>query len=57
VLENAKLEPALAEAASGTNFQFERKGYFFLDPDSVSGKLVYNRTITLRDSWAKVQGD
>ena len=55
VLSEAKLEPALAEASSGGHFQFERNGYFFVDPvDSSPGKPVFNRTATLRDTWAKV---
>jgi len=49
-------EPALAEARMGEHFQFERKGYFALDKDSVAGALVFNRTVSLRDSWAKQQG-
>ncbi|NOY41757.1 MAG: glutamine--tRNA ligase/YqeY domain fusion protein [Planctomycetes bacterium] len=56
VLTNAQLEPSLAEAQGGTHFQFERNGYFFVDPvDSKSGKPVFNRTATLRDSWAKAR--
>jgi glutaminyl-tRNA synthetase len=50
----AQLEPALAAAAPGTRFQFERHGYFVVDTgDSVPGKPVFNRAVTLRDSWAK----
>src|ERR1043165_8430703 len=50
----AQLEPSLAEAKSGERFQFERLGYFCVDArDSQRGKLVFNRTVTLRDSWAK----
>ncbi|MDD5698019.1 MAG: glutamine--tRNA ligase/YqeY domain fusion protein [Victivallaceae bacterium] len=49
----AYLEPELAKAAAGTCVQFERQGYFCVDPDSRDGKLVFNRTVTLRDSWAK----
>ena len=56
VLGGAKLEPALAEARAGTTVQFERMGYFFLDAvDSRPGSLVFNRTITLKDTWAKVK--
>ena len=55
VLENCRLEPALAEAAPGAPIQFERLGYFCLDADSTPERPVFNRTITLRDSWAKVQ--
>ena len=51
---DAKLEPSLAQAAPGQHFQFERLGYFFTDPvDSKPGKPVFNRTATLRDTWAK----
>jgi glutaminyl-tRNA synthetase len=50
----AKLEPALASATPEQRFQFERLGYFALDPkDSAPGKLIFNRTITLKDTWAK----
>jgi glutaminyl-tRNA synthetase len=50
-----KLEPSLAAAKPGDRFQFERKGYFTCDPDSKPGHLVFNRTATLRDTWAKAQ--
>ena len=53
VLSGAKLEPSLAEAAPGVPIQFERQGYFCLDRDSGAGKLVFNRTVGLRDSFAK----
>jgi glutaminyl-tRNA synthetase len=46
-------EPALANAKLGEHFQFLRMGYFCLDPDSTNGRLVFNRTVTLRDMWAK----
>jgi len=49
------IEPSVAEAAIGSRFQFERLGYFCLDPDSASENLVFNRTATLRDSWLKAQ--
>ena len=49
------VEPALAEAAIGETVQFERLGYFCADPDSTPGALVFNRTLTLKDSWAKAQ--
>ena len=52
----AKIDPALANAASGDTFQFERLGYFCVDPDSTPGKLVFNRTMTLKDAWAKEAG-
>ncbi|MBZ4187325.1 glutamine--tRNA ligase/YqeY domain fusion protein [Niabella beijingensis] len=53
VVENALAEPALKEAATGDRFQFLRKGYFTLDPDSTGQQLIFNRTVTLKDSWAK----
>ncbi len=54
ILTSCRLEPSLAEAVSGSRFQFERKGYFCVDPDSSESKLVFNRTVTLRDTWAKI---
>ena len=54
VIENVKLEPSLAAAPAGAMYQFERLGYFCVDPDSAPGKMVFNRTVTLRDTWAKV---
>jgi glutaminyl-tRNA synthetase len=56
VLGDARLEPALAATKLSEAVQFERQGYFCLDPDSTSDKLVFNRTVGLRDTWAKVQG-
>ena len=50
----AKIEPALADAAPGTHAQFERLGYFCVDRDSRAGAPVFNRTVTLKDSWAKI---
>jgi len=55
VLKNAKLEPNLAGLETGTAVQFERLGYFCVDSDSEEDKLVFNRTVPLRDSWAKAQ--
>jgi glutaminyl-tRNA synthetase len=55
VLKGVKIEPALASAALGTRFQFERNGYFCVDPDSRDGKVVFNRTVTLKDTWAKIE--
>ncbi|MEW6287296.1 MAG: glutamine--tRNA ligase/YqeY domain fusion protein [Chloroflexota bacterium] len=55
VIENAFVEPALGEAKLGESLQFERTGYFCLDPDSRPGKPVFNRTVTLKDSWAKLE--
>jgi len=53
---NAKCEPALAEATRKKRYQFERLGYFTLDPDSTATKQVWNRTVTLKDTWAKMEG-
>ena len=54
VIADAKVEPSLAEAEPGTPFQFERLGYFFVGPhESNPGRAVFNRTVTLRDTWAK----
>jgi glutaminyl-tRNA synthetase len=55
VLTNCKLEPSLADAKVGERFQFERKGYFCVDPDSTEKKLVFNRTVTLKGEWDKVK--
>ena len=55
VVSDAKLEPSLAQAKVGEHFQFERVGYFCLDPDSTAQKLVFNRTLALKDSWAKIE--
>jgi len=56
VLPTCYVEPSLAGAKPGDKFQFERKGYFCVDPDTATtGKLVFNRTVTLKDTWAKVQ--
>jgi len=55
VVPRCKIEPSLASAAPGARFQFERIGYFCADPDSKPGAPVFNRTVTLKDSWAKVR--
>jgi glutaminyl-tRNA synthetase len=55
-LRSAFVEPALASARPGERVQFERLGYFCLDPDSRPGAPVWNRTVTLRDTWAKIAG-
>ncbi|HEY1676663.1 MAG TPA: glutamine--tRNA ligase/YqeY domain fusion protein [Candidatus Sulfotelmatobacter sp.] len=55
VISNAKLEPSLANAVVGARYQFERLGYFAVDPDSKPGRLVFNRTVALKDTWAKVE--
>jgi len=54
-LPECKVEPSLADAKPGWQYQFMRHGYFCVDPDSVKGKLVFNRTTTLRDTWAKIR--
>ncbi len=56
VLTDCRLEPALAAANSDDPVQFERQGYFCRDPDSAPGRLVFNRTVGLRDTWARVSG-
>jgi glutaminyl-tRNA synthetase len=55
VVRDCRLEPGLAEAAPGQRFQFERLGYFCVDDDSRAGALVFNRTVSLRDTWAKIE--
>jgi len=54
IIPHAKLEPSVLELSPGTVVQFERKGYFALDPDSTPQRPVWNRTVTLKDTWAKV---
>ncbi|HUT28671.1 MAG TPA: glutamine--tRNA ligase/YqeY domain fusion protein [Sedimentisphaerales bacterium] len=55
VLKDCRVEPSLAGAAPLSRYQFERLGYFCTNPDSSKGKLVFNRTVTLRDEWARIQ--
>jgi glutaminyl-tRNA synthetase len=55
VVHDAMLEPSLADVPVGETIQFERLGYFCVDPDSQPGALVLNRTLTLKDTWAKLQ--
>ena len=55
IIEGAWLEPSLARAGDGDRFQFERLGYFCVDPDSSDEKLVFNRTVTLRDAWSRAK--
>lgn len=55
VLSECRLEPSLKDAKPGELFQFERMGYFCLDPDSKGERLLFNRTVTLRDTWAKIE--
>ena len=57
VLTGCRLEPALAGLPVGTRVQFERLGYFCVDRDTTAGAPVFNRTVTLRDTWARVKAD
>lgn len=54
-LYGCKLEPSLRDAQPGDRFQFERLGYFCVDPDSTAENKVFNRTVGLRDTWAKIE--
>ena len=54
-LSDCRVEPSVAGAAPGARYQFERQGYFCVDPDSAVDRPVFNRTVTLKDTWAKVQ--
>ena len=55
VIAGAKLEPSLANPVEGAHYQFERLGYFAVDPDTTPGKPVFNRTVALKDAWAKIE--
>jgi glutaminyl-tRNA synthetase len=55
ILTSCRVEPSLAGATPGSRYQFERQGYFCVDPDSSAGKIVFNRTVPLRDTWAKIE--
>ena len=55
IIADAKVEPSLANATAGTRYQFERLGYFSVDPDSKPGKPVFNRTVALKDAWARAE--
>jgi len=55
IVSGAKLEPSLASAKPGDRYQFERVGYFCVDPDSAETKKIFNRTLALKDSWAKIE--
>jgi glutaminyl-tRNA synthetase len=55
IIANAKVEPSLANAAPGIRYQFERLGYFCVDPDSKPGKPVFNRTVALKDAWGRLE--
>ena len=54
-LTSCRVEPSLADANAGDRFQFERQGYFCVDPDSTQRRPVFNRTVSLRDTWARIQ--
>ena len=54
ILRGCRAEPSLGDATVGSRFQFERLGYFCVDPDSQPGALVFNRTVSLRDTWARI---
>lgn len=54
VVQNARIEPFLAEGKVGDNYQFQRVGYFTIDPDTTSERIVFNRTVGLKDTWKKV---
>lgn len=54
-LTGCRVEPSLTNAQPGNRYQFERQGYFCVDPDSSSGRLVFNRTVSLKDTWAKIE--
>jgi glutaminyl-tRNA synthetase len=55
VIPNCKIEPSLRQTTAGARYQFERLGYFSVDSDSSREKLVFNRTVALRDTWAKIE--
>jgi glutaminyl-tRNA synthetase len=55
ILASCRVEPSLVGATPGSRYQFERQGYFCVDPDSSAGKIVFNQTVSLRDTWAKIE--
>ncbi|HVO74864.1 MAG TPA: glutamine--tRNA ligase, partial [Ignavibacteriaceae bacterium] len=55
VITNCKVEPGLKNSSPGSKYQFERTGYFCTDPDTGNGKLIFNRTVQLKDTWAKIE--
>jgi glutaminyl-tRNA synthetase len=55
ILASCRVEPSLVGATPGSRYQFERQGYFCVDPDSSVGKIVFNQTVPLRDTWAKIE--
>jgi glutaminyl-tRNA synthetase len=54
-VKSARVEPGLAAARPGDRFQFERLGYFVVDADSAPGALVFNRSVSLKDAWARIE--
>jgi glutaminyl-tRNA synthetase len=56
VLQGCRIEPGVAGAPAGTTYQFERLGYFCVDRESAPGRPVFNRTVTLKDTWARIEG-
>ena len=55
ILQDCRVEPSLKGAIKGNRYQFERQGYFCVDQNSANDNLVFNRTVALRDSWAKIE--
>ena len=55
ILTSCRVEPSLFGSTPGSRYQFERQGYFCVDPDSSAGKIVFNQTVPLRDTWAKIE--
>ena len=55
VLKDCRLEPSLAGAGPGDIYQFERLGYFCVDADSTADEIIFNRSVTLKDKWAKIK--
>jgi glutaminyl-tRNA synthetase len=55
IVQGCKVEPSLVNAMRGARYQFEREGYFCVDPSSTDGQLVFNLTVRLRDTWAKIE--
>jgi glutaminyl-tRNA synthetase len=54
-ITSCRVEPSLQQTVPGARYQFERLGYFCTDPDSASGTLIFNRTVSLKDAWAKIE--
>jgi glutaminyl-tRNA synthetase len=55
VMDNCMIEPSVKTTRPGNRYQFERLGYFCVDQDSTPGRLVFNRTVSLKDTWAKIE--